>query len=399
MRVLYVTSSPYPGDNAYATRIYGICKSLRHANIHTDVLTDYSKLNVGQFEYEGSNIYVGAKRRYDDRTAVDKLLTHHRMYKTLRELLSQVKYDCVITRSMYKRVDTIIKMARSRRIPVILESCEWHGEYNWRRGAKSREYKRYVRAWNQSFIKADGVIAISRLLEERYKEFVPNVIRIPTMMEIPSEYANQSNGKPIKLVFTGYLARGKDRLIELINALDLIHEEHSKIELHIYGPTARDVNSQLNDEGTLKRNSDRIFIHGQISHEETLRKCMESDFGIILRPNRRQSNAGFPTKLAEYMSSGASVITNDTGDIGLYVQNQANGFLLPTVFTVEQLKTVLLDIVHMDRDALSQMKKRAFETAVKSFDYRLYADELRNFIEKVIKDYARQSIKNYSNEK
>ena len=384
MRVLYIATSAYPGDNPYATRIHGICQALQKTGVSTDVLTDYSNLDIGSFEYQGSSVHVGAKHCYKDRTVVDKILASVRMYNNLRKILKRTHYDCVIVSSMYIRIKKIMKIIKDFHLPIILESCEWFEAYNWRKGEKSFLYKQYVKAWNESSVKVDGVIAISRLLENHYREFVPNVIRIPTIMKVQEKYNNLSENAPVKLIFTGSIEWGKDRLVEVINAIDLIREEKRKIELHIYGPTKESVVSQLGSESILNRNKDRIFIHGRISHEDVVERCKESDFGVILRPNRRQSNAGFPTKLAEYMSAGASVIANDTGDIGLYIQNGMNGFLLPVDYTVDRLKEILTDIIDMGHESVIQMKKNAYETACKSFNYISYSDVLRSFIENVI---------------
>lgn len=383
MRILYIATSSYPGDNAYSTRINGLCLALQSAGFQTDVLTDYSNNNIGSFIYQGSNITVGSKHLYARRTLIDKLLAPQRMIYNLKKMLTEIEYDCVIMSSIYMRAEKILQIVRSHDLPVILESCEWFEAYNWKKKERSYEYKRFIIAWNKVFTRVDGVIAISRMLEQHYKEYVAHVIRIPTIMSIPESYSNIATNDKIKLIFTGSIAWGKDRLIEVIRAIDEVSEDNLPIELHIYGPTKESVLSQLQDEEILNRNSN-IYIHGRIPHEEVSLRCSEADFGIILRPDRKQSNAGFPTKLAEYMAVGASVIANDTGDISLYLVNGINGYVLPTEFTTEDLKQLFYRISAEKHNIVDSMKHNAFMTAKRSFDYNVYSDKLRKFIYEVI---------------
>ena len=384
MRILYIATSAYPGDNAYATRIYGICKALQLAGNQTDVLTDYSNLGHGSFNYEGSKVTIGAKHSYADRKLSDKILASLRMEKELKRMLRENRYDCVITSSLYMRIKKILKIVHSLHIPVILESCEWFESYNWKNGEKSYEYKRFVKAWNKEFVKADGVIAISRMLETHYRESIDYVIRIPTIMDIPNEYHNMNNNGPIKLIFTGSIAWGKDKLIEAINAIDELRNEHIYIELHIYGPTKSAVVNQINNNIDILNRNPGIIIHGRVPHDVISKKCAECDFGIILRPDRKQSNAGFPTKIAEYFAVGTSVIANETGDLGLYINNGYNGFLLPTDFSVEQLKELLRNISLLKRETLDVIKRNAYETAFAFFNCTKYSQALNSFVKNVI---------------
>lgn len=385
MRILYVTGSAYPGDSAYSTRIDGLCQSLQLASVQTDVLTDYSNLDSQEFTYNNSNVRVGAKHSFYKRSIMDKLLASWRMSWNLHYLLQSKQYDCVIMSSMYMRANRLLNIARKHNIPLILESCEWFESYNWTKGEKSYRYKRYVKAWNNYFIKADGVIAISRLLEEHYKEFTPHVIRIPTVMNIPKENINAHHYMPLKLIFTGSIAWGKDRLLELIYAIDSLHQEGVIVQLDIYGPSRNDIINQLDgDNDVLLRNEDEIIVHGRVSHDEIIKRISESDFGVILRPDRKQSNAGFPTKLAEYMSVGTSVIANDTGDIGLYLKNGHNGFLIPTDFSSDELVDLIKRLVVMSQDDINDIKSNAYKTALESFSCGSYSKSLYSFLNEIV---------------
>ena len=383
MKILYIAACAYPGDSAYATRIEGLCDVLNKAGHETFILVDYSKDSVGRRRYRESLVISSAKHIYAERSLSDKVLAYSRMIYNLKKIVKENHFDCVIISSIYMRANAILNILRKKRIPVILESCEWFDTYNWKKGEKSYEYKKFLKAWNDIFPHVDGVVAISRMLEQHYLESVQHVLRIPTVMEVKQHpYRTEVSDNAVKLIFTGSIAWGKDRLLELIKAINTIND--SRLQLDVYGPSKDEVVSQLGeDKYLLEKLTDTVRIHGRIDHELVEKKCMESDFGVIIRPERRQSDAGFPTKLAEYMTVGTPVIANDTGDIGLYVKNGYNGFCLPRSIKDSDVVDVLKYILTLSIDERMMLRKNARSMAEKSFDCACYVDELNKMVYKV----------------
>ena len=379
MNVLYIATSAYPGNSAYATRIEGLCKALMQKGHTATVLTDYSGSGIGTQHINDIRVISSAKHVYDKRNLSDKVLAASRMYLELVKLLSKEPFDCVIISSMYMRINLIIRILRKYSLPIILESCEWFDTYNWKRGKNSFEYKKYIRAWNKHFLKVDGVIAISRLLEDHYSEHGISSIRIPTIMDVNNtDYSLRNNNGKVRLVFTGSVAWGKDRISELIQALYELEE--SCFELHIYGPSEKDISSQLDDASILDKMRDTVFIHGKVPHNSIPAICSSADFGVFFRPNRRQSHAGFPTKLAEYMSSGTPVITNRTGDVDLYTTPE---FLLKTEYSVEDIKVILKKIGGLSKEELSDLRKETREIALRNFDIQENSEKINHFLNRI----------------
>ena len=60
-------------------------------------------------------------------------------------------------------------------------------------------------------------------------------------------------------------------------------------------------------------------------HAELPNLIAEADFTVLMRPNKRYTNAGFPTKLVESLASGVPVIANLTSDIGWAVRDGREG--------------------------------------------------------------------------
>lgn len=48
---------------------------------------------------------------------------------------------------------------------------------------------------------------------------------------------------------------------------------------------------------------------------------------VLARPNNKQSEAGFPTKLGEYLATGKPVVVTRVGEIPEYLEDQVNAFI------------------------------------------------------------------------
>ena len=81
------------------------------------------------------------------------------------------------------------------------------------------------------------------------------------------------------------------------------------------------------------------------------------------------------------MAAGTPVIANNTGDIGLYLQDGINGFLLKDG-TQQSVKEVLDRIVE-HREEFSAMRQNARQTVQKHFNYTEYKGILDSFLEEM----------------
>lgn len=384
MNIVIATNVPFPYGCAYSSRVRSFIKLLSKmgheidliacpdsSNSHVDFILDDNIHYVTMDESLFARAGFGASAPF-----VDKL----------NELLTQKNFDLLFSSSLPYCVAAIHKIAKKHNIPYVIEQCEWFDSTSFRLGRLHPYYRAHVRRIESENRKLDGVVAISRLFEEHYSNQGLKVIRIPTILdlaEIECRLDVPKKALPINLAFSGTLGHGKENIEPMLRAVCAINESAERIHLHFYGPNRGELEAALAaDDSKALLNSPYVHIHGKIPQEEVEAALRAADFSFIIRPQRRSSNAGFPTKLAESLSVGTPVIANSTGDIGLYLKNGENGFLTDDV-SVAGLTALLQDVIDMTLNEREQMRKNARVTAEQAFDYRVYALQMDSFLKDV----------------
>ncbi|MEF1187595.1 glycosyltransferase, partial [Vibrio sinaloensis] len=119
------------------------------------------------------------------------------------------------------------------------------------------------------------------------------------------------------------VATMKDRLDLIISHLcELKDEGVDNFVFQTYGFTKNELLSSvpyISDKvESLGRN---IIFNGEVDNEYLVSQLINADFSVLFRDFKRDSVAGFPSKVAESIVNGIPVIVTDVGDISLYLEN------------------------------------------------------------------------------
>lgn len=230
-----------------------------------------------------------------------------------------------------------------------------------------------------------GVIAISTFLENYYRQRGVRTIRIPQIVDLNEAKWNFNEPRRFdssctNLVYAGVPGR-KDLVGDVVRAVSLLVGEGIGVKLHLIGPTRNEMRDLLANDASLVNQMDgsSLVFHGRVSAAEIPTLLARADYSVLLRPNARYAQAGFPTKLTESFAAGVPMIGNITGDIGLYLRNGETGWVVPDA-SVEALVATLKQVVRVSPGYQSAMRAFAKAEAGRSFDLRNYVDLLREFI-------------------
>lgn len=335
-----------------------------------------------EFEYKGMHCKVWEQSNRPDFASIVKRSRNQEEH--VKNALMEGKPDIIISAMPNSRGQRcLIRYAKSRCIPMIESVCEWYDRSNF------RGFKGLIKFINNRYSlciqypKRENIIAISTLLADFYRSCGCNTIVIPTMVDI-EEYKAISHNRSVRtrIAYAGSPSK-KDYILNAIHGLALLSEaERNNFEFHLYGPKLEQLKQLGLSNDVLEKCGNELVCHGRIPYEQVKQHIVNADFTVLLRPDKRYANAGFPTKVGESMACGTPVIANLTSDLGKYIIDGETGFVCVDE-SPEACKTALQRVLSMTEQEKANMRKEAMEVAKIGFNYKTYLADMRDFLSKV----------------
>lgn len=378
--VVYVGPYGFPHGGAAARRIYGNCLSLRNAGYDVIVTSGQVSDSVDQ-EYDGIPVISLNERRHEHLPTVLKHLMYFSAGKSTIKWLDSLaqKPAAVILYSGYSPyLIKLLPWSKRNNVKLIFDVVEWYDPPGMLSRLLSPYHMNIELAMRFLIKKCDGLIVISNYLKSYYAPHLNNIIKVPPTADLPHISDSESRlHLPTSFVYAGTPGK-KDALPSIISAILMANSKGDSVELHIAGVPEDKLGDFLPSHGyDLEIINKVIKCYGVLSHEETLNLVSRSDYSILLRPNIRSVQAGFPTKFVESMALGTPVIANLTSDIGVYLKDGINGFVCPDS-TVDSLVEVIKRSVNMEQS--NTMRVSAKETAANYFAPEKYSDDFLRLI-------------------
>lgn len=260
-----------------------------------------------------------------------------------------------------------VAFCRALRASCVLEKSEFPFVYE-RETLFRRSYARlYTRAIYPLF---DGFIVISTLLEryfEKAKAKRARVIRIPILVD-PDAFAFPDRpwgGGIQKMVFVGHLDHSGE-VETLLESFAAIAYDYPRWRLQIIGASARGREAALLASAERLGIRDRVTMSGALDRERLVDQMRSASAFALPRRDALFSQAGFATKLGEYLASGRPVIASATGDVGLYLRDGVDAFLVENC-TVASFSSKFREVL-ADEEKAVEVGRRGRETAIRCFN-------------------------------
>lgn len=275
----------------------------------------------------------------------------------------------------------LMRFCKKKNVPMAETVCEWFDRNNFPciKGFLKLVNNRYYMYCQTPQTK--NVIGISTLLCDYYASRGCNTVYIPTLvdMEEYKEAVHYESGGPLKIAYAGSPAK-KDYIANAIRAIELLsEEERKKISLHLYGATEEQIIALGIERAFLEQNRECVVCHGRIPYAEVKAKISDADFTVLLRPNKRYANAGFPTKVGESMACGTPVIANHTSNLDRYVLDGSTGFVCRDE-SPEACAEAFRNAINVSPEKRRLMRKSALQMANTGFEYRNYLKDMESFL-------------------
>lgn len=258
------------------------------------------------------------------------------------------KYDDVCRIILYNvPMFTLLKAKKAfskRSIEVCYDCTEWTKDTDG--SLPKRIFKAFDEVLISNFAHkvADGMIAISSMMEKKYKK-AKKLLVLPPLVDINDGIWHQqpeNHEGVFEFCFAGIPDGKKESLDKVVEAFCSINKKHT--HLRIIGITEKEFLRIYPDFVIPKNVRNKLTFMGRLSHEETIKHVLGCDCYIFIRRSDKRNNAGFPTKFAESYTCGIPIITTDVSDVGEYILKSGKGSLLKDMTTQNISEAMLYQI-------------------------------------------------------
>jgi len=385
-RIIYLGPFAFPNNGAAARRILGNAKSLRDGGYNVIIGSGQLPNPDTKFDFEGFEVHSIGERTGEDLPASLKYFKYLSMgNKTITWLSNmQVKPLAIILYSGYSPYFMrLLPWCKKNNVKFIFDAVEWYDAPNSLKAIISPYFWNIELAMRYYSVKAKNIIAISGYLKQYYESKKGKVVVVPPTVDTKELAANLSsdNSGKIVIAYTGTPGY-KDLFDNYLEAVIKLAESGKGVVLKIAGLTPNEI---LQFPALKKRNislPSYIVTLGKVSHSEATALVKSADFSVLLRSPTRMSQAGFPTKFVESFTVGTPVIANLTSDLANYLVDGETGLICKD-HSANSLVLVLKKAQNLTNHELAKMRVNARKMSEERFDYRIYTNTLKDFIEKL----------------
>lgn len=325
--IVYIGGFELPDKNAAAHRVINNAKIFYKLGYEIVFCGIDKSISKNSIEPINGPFYKSYPIKYP-KTAIQwaRYLLTFKHIKTVLSAISNLKF--VICYNMHAiPFSKTIAFCKKKKISVIIDVTEWYeNKFSLvpNKFFKFLDTEIVMKKLNK---KVDGAIVISKFLENYYSKTLKAIILIPPLVDISEDIWNQKRetSDRISFIFNGIPEKGKEDLELSVSCFFDIEGDY---QLKMLGITKEDF---CNEFPALKskvyNSSEKIFFYGVVSHNDSIKLLLESDYCFILRRQSRKNNAGFSTKFVEAITTGTFVIATNTGDVAEYT-NQGNVIVL-----------------------------------------------------------------------
>ncbi len=176
----------------------------------------------------------------------------------------------------------------------------------------------------------DGFLAITQTLKEY---FIPHlrkncpVFLLPILVEPERFIIIKQESTEQYIAYCGSMQGDKDGIMDLIDAFKITHEEFPDIKLYLIGSTLFEDFGKLQEKIARLSLDKNIKFTGIMDREALPLILADAMMLVLARPKSKQAEAGFPTKLGEYLATGKPVVVTNVGEITDYLQDNVNAYI------------------------------------------------------------------------
>lgn len=383
-RVFIVSDKQFPHGDAGGNRIEYMAKSFAYEGMQPVVVslgrntsTEYDSQH--NFYRYGDIIYKNAK--------VSKsflswyLLSGYKVNKILKNFAPKEGAPIVIYSTNPIFVSFIISTF-GKRCRIFYDVVEWDDFNSFRLKKFDPHYCMFRWVFYGIFPKGDGIIAISKNIENHFKKLGCRTCLYPICLDaktLKRDYRLRDNNL-LNLIYPGN-PENKDDVAKVIKAISkLPKDKQGRLKLHFTSVSKNRIMSLLGKDCQLiDILSDVIVFHPWLEYEELIKLYYSMDALILFRYDNQVCRSNFPSKVPELLSCGIFIIANNVGDFFDYLENGVDSIRIEDN-TTEACVSALLYALSLNENEKHILSIHAAENADIKFNYKIFSHKITNFI-------------------
>ena len=269
-----------------------------------------------------------------------------------------------------------------------LDIHHYHKVYGLHRRAGDAKQAYFEKTYMNTL---DGFVLMTKTLFAHYSAFHnhPPLLHLPMTVDLErfdKELPVPSNFEQPYMVFVGLMNDAKDGVNILIEAFAKIHMQFPEHKIYLIGGWNYDT---PHHQKLIKANGlqDKVFWKGEFSRDEIPAIIKNAALLALPRPDSKQAQGGFPTKLGEYLATGNPVCATTVGEIPDYLtDNKSVFFSKPD--SVDSFADAMGKALS-NPQAAKIIGKKGRGVAEKSFNKDIQSKLLHNFLHQLYNENSK----------
>ncbi len=381
-------SFTFPEGNAATNRVYTYAKGFTNNGIRVHVIcfrNDYLPEHHG--EKEGIMFYHPFAQSVRSRWFIvrrwNNLLKYYNTFRIIAAIKNEYDIGLIMayTIRLYTHTFASILAMFSSSTYVLERSEHPFKSYKWKLHESIAGKIRVI-----SEIKlSDCIFCISDYLLEFYKKRGASenrLFKVPSTVD-PDRFSGAFQRQLAQkyICYSGSLTLLKDGVDILIRSFSRIVPDFPDIQLVLVGKTdtAQDEIYLRQLISDLKVES-KVLLTGKVQRDIVPSYICNAEVLVLARPQSIVADAGFPSKVSEYLSTGIPVVVTKVGEIPQYLTDNENAFLAEpdsVEIFANKLTEVLCNYSHA-----KEVGAKGRLIALNEFNYLYQAKRILQFLER-----------------
>lgn len=403
---LILPQNPFFSSSAGGNRVLALIEGLRDLGCVIQVFVTNGYSSRLEKKWMGkSGIYKGVKYQYFNSRVLDSLWK-----RRINKYLVRYSYQYFISRRIKRHLakertilwptndlfilrTILVFKLKHPNYPLFIELSEYLDFHLYNKtNIINRMYGASLAVFFEEkvFKLLDGFALMTKTLLAHFDQFPgrkPKMIHLPMTVDLERFTGHveclEEFTKPY-IAFVGVMNDAKDGVSNLIKAFSNLKEKYPKHKVYLVGGWNYDtpLHQQLIDEFKL---SDRVFWMKEYPRDQIPNIIGNADLLVLPRPDSKQAQGGFPTKLGEYLATGNPVCATTVGEIPNYlVDNESVFFAQPG--SVDSFAKAM-DRALSDPENAKRVGANGRKVAEQSFNKDIQAKKLFHFLKELWEAY------------